>query len=59
MILKIGELVSGELVAAEPIASEAKTRDEGHHLLLDPVMQVALDATPLRVLGRDETYPGR
>ena len=57
LILQIAELVGGELVPAEPIASESKTRDERHDLLLDPVMQIALDATPLRVLCGNETDP--
>ena len=47
----------GELVAAEPVASEPQTRDERHHLLLDPVMQIALDPTTLRVLRGNETDP--
>ena len=57
LILQIGELVRGELIAAEPIAGETKTCDECHHLLLDPVMQVALDPTTLRVLRGNEADP--
>ena len=55
LVLQIGQLNSGELVTAESVAREPEARDKGHDLLLDPVMQVALDATTLRVLCGDET----
>ena len=38
LILQIGEFGGGELVTTESVAGEPKTRDEGHDLLLDPVM---------------------
>src|SRR5215217_1731859 len=57
--LKLSQLFGGELVTAEPVAGEPEAGDKRHHLLLDPVMQVALNATPLRVLGSNETYPRR
>jgi hypothetical protein len=57
LILQIGELVGRELIAAEPIAGQTKSSDECHHFLLDSVMQIALDPTPLRVLRGNETDP--
>ena len=55
LILQIGQLVSGELVTTEPVAGEPKPCDESHDLLLDPVVQVALNPTTLRVLRGNET----
>ena len=49
LILKLSQLVGGELVSTEPVACKPKPSDKCHDLLLDAVMQVALDATTLRV----------
>jgi hypothetical protein len=58
LILQIGELVNSELVTTKPIPGEPKPRDERHDLLLDPVVQVALNPTPLRILRGYEPYAG-
>src|SRR4029453_8252627 len=59
LILKLSQLFSRELVTAEPVASKPETGDKRHHLLLDSVMQVALNPTPLRILRSDEAYARR
>ena len=57
LILQLAEFGGGELGTGEPVAGEPKTGDERHDLLLDSVMQVALDPPTLRVLRGDQADP--
>ena len=58
LVLQLGELVRCELITTEPVAGEPKPSDQGHHLLLDAVVQITLDPTPLRVLRGNEAHAG-
>ena len=54
LVLQLDELVGGELAALQPVAGEAQPGDLRHHVLLDAVVQVALEALALVVLCGDE-----
>ena len=54
LVLQLDELLGGELTALQPIAGEAEPGDLRHHVLLDAVVQVALEALALVVLRGDE-----
>ena len=59
LVLQLDELFGRELAALQPVAGEAQPGDLRHHVLLDAVVQVALEALALVVLCGDEPLARR
>ena len=58
LVLQLGELLGAERAAVEPVAGEAQASHQRDDVLLDAVVQIALDAPALGVLGGDEPQSG-